>query len=72
MKELEGVTFQPELKTNRLPKRDGVRPEDFLLFQGQLASEKKAKLKRDVERQRAEEETFKPFINQRSKWIVAL
>ena len=48
LKELEGVTFKPEIKNNpmfRSKRQDGIKTEDLLIFHGKLAEEKKEKLR---------------------------
>ena len=44
--------------------------EDFLLFQGRLASERLEKLKKEVKEQEMEEATFKPKVLKKSQQIV--
>ena len=44
--------------------------EDFLLFQGRLASERLEKLKKEVKEQEMEEATFKPKVLKKSQKIV--
>lgn len=72
-KEMAEATFRPSigestnLKTGR---QKGVKPEDFLLFQGRLAEEKKQKLKKDIEKQEMESASFKPKILKKSEQIV--
>ena len=67
--ELENVTFQPNIYTNpkRRQNRDGVKTEDFLLWQGERAQEKRDRLRKDIEEQEKEKFKFKPKICEKSK-----
>lgn len=69
-KEMAEVTFKPDIGGggHRDPR---IKTEDFLLFQGRLAHEKKEKLKRDLEKQEMEHVSFKPSILKKSEQIVA-
>jgi hypothetical protein len=44
--------------------------EDFLLFQGRLASERLERLKKEIEQQEMEDATFKPKVLKKSQQIV--
>jgi len=45
----------------------GIKPEEFLLFQGRLANERKERLKKDIEKQEMEGVSFKPQILKKSE-----
>ena len=69
-KELEGATFRPNIHTSankRMVRDKRIKTEDFLMFQGRLADEKKQRLKKDLERQEMEDVSFKPSIDKKSE-----
>ncbi len=70
---MKGATFKPEIRSSgqRQARDKTIKTEDFLLFQGRLANEKKKKLKMDIERQEMEDVSFKPTILKKSEEIVA-
>ena len=49
-KEMADATFAPAIKgtKQRGNREKGIKTEDFLLFQGRLANEKKERLKKDI------------------------
>ena len=49
-KEMADATFKPSIKgtKQRGNREKGIKTEDFLLFQGRLANEKKERLKKDI------------------------
>lgn len=50
----------------------GVKPEDVLIFQGKLAVERKQKLKKEAEKLKMSDYTFKPKVNKKSAQIVKI
>ena len=70
--ELADATFKPVIKGNkqRSAREKGIKTEDFLLFQGRLANERKERLKKDLEKQEMEDVSFKPVILKKSEQLV--
>jgi len=70
--EMKDATFKPEIGSSgqRITRDKTIKTEDFLLFQGRLANEKKKKLKMDIERQEMKDVSFKPVILKKSEEIV--
>ena len=50
-KEMADATFRPDLCSKGSARDRRIKTEDFLLYQGRLAEEKKERLKRELERQ---------------------
>ena len=74
MKELEGATFRPQTTANyagsKTARQRELRPEEMLMFQGQLAEERKKKLKKEVGQKEMEGVTFHPAILKKSEEII--
>lgn len=74
MKELEGATFRPQTTAHyggsKTARTRELRPEEVLIFQGQLADERKKKLKKDYGDKEMEGVTFHPAILKRSEEII--
>ena len=70
--EMANATFKPAIKgtKQRGNREKGIKTEDFLLFQGRLANEKKERLKKDIQQQESVELSFKPNILKKSEQIV--
>jgi len=69
---MKDATFKPEIGSSgqRITRDKTIKTEDFLLFQGRLANEKKKKLRMDIERQEMKDVSFKPVILKKSEEIV--
>ena len=67
-RELADATFKPAIKGSKQRglREKGIKTEDFLLFQGRLANERKERLKAELERQEMSEVSFKPSILKKS------
>ena len=70
-KEMANATFKPDLCSKGSARDRRIKTEDFLLYQGRLADEKKEKLKRELERQEMSDVSFKPNILKKSERMVA-
>ena len=70
-KEMEGATFKPQTFTqnhgSKTARQRELRPEEMLQFQGQLAQDRKRKLKEDYDRKEMEGVTFQPSLCKRSE-----
>ena len=75
LKELEGATFRPQTTAHyggsATARTRELRPEEVLIFQGQLADERKKKLKRDYGAREMEGVTFRPAILKKSEELIA-
>ena len=73
-KEMEGATFKPQTTSkahgSKTARTRELRPEELLMFQGQLADERKKKLKRDYGDKEMEGVTFHPAILKKSEEII--
>ena len=74
MKELEGATFRPQTigtyTGSKTARQRELRPEEMLMFQGQLAEERKKKLKKEIGQKEMEGVTFHPAILKKSEEII--
>ena len=70
-KEMADATFKPDLCSKSSARDRRIKTEDFLLYQGRLADEKKEKLKQELERQEMQDVSFKPSILKKSERMVA-
>ena len=58
------------MSSQRSAREKGIKTEDFLLFQGRLADERRRKLKQEIEDQEMETAPFKPSILRKSNQLV--
>ena len=76
---MEGATFRPELIASAPGEEDyhpsvrdrgGIKTEDFLIFYGKVAKERRLKLQQDLLDTEDQKLTFQPQINTKSRYIA--